>query len=103
MLFLLNETATLYRRTGQSAGKPAWANDGIGFQCRTQPYTAQQATAQGYSGDADTRVYALPDLEAAAGDKILFDDGSFAIVREVYRRRGMADLHHLEILGKRGG
>lgn len=102
MLFLLNETATLYRRIGQRDGKPAYSDTGTDFPCRTQPIDSVRAGARGYSGDADTRVFALPDLDCAPGDRIVTADGA-RIVTEVNRRRAFSAVHHLEILGKRGG
>ena len=103
MLFALNELAGVYKRTGQHGGKPVYADLAVAFRCRTQPISKQDAGANGYAGEADTRVFAPADTDVSAGDRILFSS-SAGIVVEVHPRHGFSGkIHHLEVLTRREG
>ena len=96
----LNETATLYKRMGQSGGKPAYSEEGVEFACRSEPAQAWTPSCNSVERSADTRIFALPSIPASPGDRIVFDDDSRVIVSEVQKMRGFAAVHHLEILAK---
>lgn len=103
-MFGLNETAVLYARTGQSGGKPVYAERGIAFCCRSEP--VQAWSARGGPGgalerDADTRIFAR-GVDVNPGDRIELGGRRYCVT-EVKRLRGLSDLHHLEIAVKEEG
>ena len=103
----LNERAKLYKRTGQHAGKPAYADDNLtSFSCRTQPEVQRVSSGNSVERTADTRLFMHASdatLAINTGDKIVLDDGTALIVTEVQRMRGFSSLHHLEVLAVQAG
>lgn len=98
-MFGLNETAMLYRHTGQSGGKPAYESTGIAFACRSQPVQRRDASGRSLEDAADTRFFAQ-SIEANPGDRIVCNDVRY-IVCEVQQMRAARTIHHLEILARR--
>ena len=105
-MFALNERAKLYKRAGQHAGKPAYADAYSAFPCRTQPEARHTSGSKGVERSADTRVFmpaSAATLAIEPGDKIVLDDGAALIVAEVQIMRGFSGVHHLEVLANRAG
>ena len=101
-MFGLNETAALYARTGQSGGKPAYAERAVEFRCRSEPAQAWGARGSGAGNaierTADTRIFAQ-GVDAHPGDRIELHGARYRVT-EVKRMRGLAGIHHLEIMAK---
>lgn len=93
----LTQTATLYKRIGQHAGKPAYAETGSAFRCRVQPEFSRTANGKGVGSDASVRIFAQ-NIAANTGDRIMLGDGTRLIVSDVQRVHAFRGMHHLEIL-----
>ena len=100
-MFALNETATLYTFLGQRGGKPAWAESGTDFLCRSEPAWKQRFSGSAIERAADTRIFA-ENVEAHPGDRIVLN-GRYYRIAEVQPMRGWRGIHHLEILAKGEG
>ena len=98
-MFGLNETATLYRHTGQSGGKPAYESIGITFTCRSQPAQRRDASGRSLEDAADTCFFAQ-NIEVNPGDQIVCSNVRY-IVCEVQQMRAARTIHHLEIFARR--
>lgn len=100
-MFALNETATLFPCIGQSGGKPAYAENGTTFHCRSehvQNHAFIGTTGGAVQKGADTRIFAQ-GVTVNPGDRIDLNDKCY-LVREVSEVRGFRSVHHLEILAK---
>lgn len=94
----LNETATLCRYAGRRGGRPAFAEPGEAFACRSEPATGRSARSDSFERSANLRVFA-DDIGARPGDRIELDGARYRIA-EVKRLRGWMGTHHLEIAAK---
>ena len=100
-MFALNETATLYALLGQRGGKPAYAETGAAFRCRSEPAWAQRISGSAIGQAADTRIFAW-GVDAHPGDRIALNGRNYRIA-EVQPMRGWNGIHHLEILARDEG
>ena len=98
----LNETATLYRRTGVRAGKPVYAGEGISFPCRTERAHSRAAGARGQEGALSAKVFAQ-GVEAAPGDRVEVADGSTAVITRAEPARGRSGVHHVVLTAEGAG
>ena len=102
----MREQGVLYRRAGQRGARPVYEETGVAFPCRTQPrdarsYAGRIAGVRAAGRSAEARGEALifaPPMEAAVGDRIVLEDGTY-ILAELRLRRGLnGRAHHLELL-----
>lgn len=94
----LTNTATIYERTGQSGGRPAYSAKGTTFRCRVEPAQLHRVSGQSIEETADTLFFAN-EIRANPGDRIVFGGRNY-LVREVQVLRLFRSVHHLEILAK---
>lgn len=94
----LNETAVLCRYLGQRGGRPAYAEPGESFACRSEPALSRSARSDSVERGADLRVFA-GDVDIRPGDRIELDGARYRVA-EVRRLRGWMGVHHLELAAK---
>lgn len=100
-MFALNETATLHAFLGQRGGKPAYADEGVKFACRSEPAWMHRFRGTAIECAADTRIFAR-DVEAHPGDRVALNGRCYRVA-EVQPMRGWKGIHHLEILARSEG
>lgn len=103
-MYALTQTATHYRRTGQSGGKPAYAEEGQAFRCRSQPAGSRTTGGKGVDEGFEAKIFAgaeMADTGVTAGDKIVLQDGTECVVVDVQIMYGYAKAHHVEITTRR--
>ena len=94
----LNETAVLRRYLGQRGGRPAYAEPGEKFACRSEPAHSRNARSDSAERGANLRLFA-EDVGVRPGDRIELDGASYRVA-EVERLRGWRGVHHLEIAAR---
>ena len=98
-MFALNETARLHAFLGQRGGKPAYAEQGVEFRCRSEPAQAHSFNGIAIDRTADTRIFAQ-SVDAHPCDRVALNGESY-LISEVRSMRGFRGVHHLEILAKK--
>ena len=104
-MFALNETAALHACVGQRGGRPAFAESGVEFSCRSEPAWANRYSGNDVKRVADTRIFAGTsgqEIDPHPGDRIALN-GRYYRIAEVQAVRGWRGIHHLEILARDEG
>lgn len=103
-MYALNEAAVLRARVGRGGGRPVYERVGTAFRCRSEPAHMDAARGERMERGAHVRIFAQ-GVNARPGDRVEMDGRAYR-VSEVKRVRGLAGIHHLEILARaeaRGG
>ena len=101
MMFALNETAVLYPLMGQRGARPAYAETGTAFHCRSEAAWVQRLSGNAVEHAADTRIFAQY-VDAHPGDRVTLNGRCYRIA-EVRPMRALRGIHHLEMLAKDEG
>ena len=101
-MFGLNEEAVLHACLGHRGGKPAFAESGTSFRCRSEPAWVHRFGGSAVEAMADVRIFAEASVEPNPGDRVALN-GRWYRIAEVQPVRGWRSVHHLEILTKGEG
>lgn len=97
-MFGFNESAVLHRWIGQRGGKPAFAEPGQAFACRSEPTLRRSSRSDSVERGAEMRIFA-GNIGAQPGDRVEIGGASYRI-SEIKRLRGWMGVHHLEMTAR---